>query len=87
MSEEIERTETNLSRWAGTPAFVAPECINGESIVICEITCKRDNFAQEVSCLSAKKCHPVTLLCVLKLELFNLAFLLLWSFYIYIVIA
>lgn len=31
MSEEIERTEANLSRWAGTPAFVAPECLDGES--------------------------------------------------------
>lgn len=29
VSEEIERTESNLSRWAGTPAFVAPECIDG----------------------------------------------------------
>ena len=32
VSEEIERTETNLSRWAGTPAFVAPECLDGEYI-------------------------------------------------------
>ena len=32
VSEEIERTETNLSRWAGTPAFVAPECLDGKYI-------------------------------------------------------
>ncbi len=30
VSEEIERTESNLSRYAGTPAFVAPECLDGE---------------------------------------------------------
>ena len=29
VSEEIEQTESNLTRWAGTPAFVAPECLTG----------------------------------------------------------
>ena len=29
VSEEIEQTESSLTRWAGTPAFVAPECLTG----------------------------------------------------------
>ncbi|XP_064392377.1 calcium/calmodulin-dependent protein kinase kinase 1-like [Halichondria panicea] len=32
VSEEIERTESNLSRYAGTPAFVAPECLDGSKM-------------------------------------------------------
>lgn len=42
VSEEIEQTESNLTRWAGTPAFVAPECLTGNQpkrkITIVEFT-------------------------------------------------
>lgn len=31
VSEEIEQTESNLTRWAGTPAFVAPECLTADN--------------------------------------------------------
>ena len=30
VSEEIDTSDTHLSRSAGTPAFTAPECLDGE---------------------------------------------------------
>ena len=39
VSEEIEQTESSLTRWAGTPAFVAPECLTGnQPITTCMMT-------------------------------------------------
>lgn len=35
VSEEIEQSEANISRWAGTPAFVAPE-----TLCKCNVLCK-----------------------------------------------
>ncbi len=43
VSEEIERTESNLSRYAGTPAFVAPECLDGECICMISVSIIRTN--------------------------------------------
>ena len=30
VSEEIDTSDTHLTRSAGTPAFTAPECLDGE---------------------------------------------------------